>query len=173
MVWATLMRVDPGAAVATWMEAHEGEAFETEGPNKGPRLRDLLLGGDGLPWCIDLPLSLALKMGAKPLPPFRAGAHGYWHNRSVDNCEKSMKRGGMWAGPLVPPARGMVAFMASRAGSDPGKGRHANIVTEYDAGERVVYMIGANIGDTIKRVQLRHGHPSITGLGVFVPGGAG
>lgn len=169
MAWAALLRVDIGSAVALRVEAWEGLEPETEGPNKGPWLRSVLRGGDGLPWCADLLMGAMRDVGAPLPPPFRSGASRYWHNRSVDNMENAYRVGGLWAGPAVRPRRGWLVFHQGRSGSDKGSGRHVDICLDYDSGERLLTVLGGNVGDGVRRRWFRHGHPSITGFGIIGP----
>jgi len=162
-----------GDRVACWMETHAGLAIETEGQNRGPWARYFLRGDEGLPYCAAALLRAIEACGASMPPgdPKKFGKRwgSYYPNRSVKAWEANAKRAGTWMGPAVPPWRGCLMFHATRRGSDAGPGRHIDIVTEYRAGERAISVIGANVGDTIKRRTFRLGHPQITGFGSIGP----
>lgn len=167
MLWSALLRLDPGAAVARWMLSHVGDELEEEGPNKGAKLRRWMpyeLAVDSQPYCAALLAAVLDAAGAVRIAP--RGRHWFWSNRAAKTWEAGHKRAGVWAGPLVPPAPGWLCFWDRRTGSDTGTGGHVDIVTEYDAGERVITLVGGNLGDTIKMRERRIGYPGITGFGI-------
>ena len=156
--WAALVRRHPGYAVAEWFEAHKGLSPETEGENRGPWLRSVLRGGDGLPWCADAVMSAIDAVGAPRLPAFKAGAHRYWHNRSVKNMELATKRGGLWFGHSIMPRRGDLIFWDRR-----GR-RHVDVVMHADATNRKLVCLGGNVADRVAETVVRLGNPTITGF---------
>lgn len=164
--WSALLRVSPGAAAARWLAAHEGAVLEEEGPNRGALLRRWLpyaAAVDGLPYCARLLLAVLDAAGAERIDP--KGTHWFWHNGRVATLEAGHKAEGTWCGPMVDPRPGMLVFHGRRGASDAGPGGHVDICLSYDPGERFIEVVGANVGDTIKRRQFRLGHPSISGFG--------
>ena len=166
--WA---RVAAPERVTLYVESIEGERFEIEGSNRGPWVRFFMRGDEGQAWCAAFLLRAIESVGApRPLGDPRYGRWAwYYPNRSVARWEQAAKRGGTWSGPACPPKRGDLCFRTSRSGSDKGRGRHVDLVTDYDPATRTVHLIGGNVSNRIKRRSVRLGDPSVSGFGQITP----
>lgn len=158
-VWDVILRRQPGCALAVWFEAHLGLEPETEGDNRGPWLRSVLRGGDGLPWCADAVMSGLHLTGGPTIPAFAAGKHPYWHNRSVRNMRDAFRRVGHWQGRWVAPQRGDLVFW-NRSGR-----WHVDVCAGFSTARRGLVCIGGNVGDGIAKTVTGLGNPDIDGFG--------
>lgn len=165
-LWRALLKVSPGNAAARWLAYHEGAVLEEEGPNRGKLLRRWLpyeAAVDGLPYCARLLLAVLDAAGAERVAP--KGRHWFWHGGRVRTLERGHIENGTWAGPQVEPKPGWLVFHKGRGGSDAGPGGHVDIVLSYAPSDRMMEVVGANVGDTIKRRFFELGHPMISGFG--------